>query len=165
MSLYFKLHKKPEVRRYSRHGRTKQSYKDSCDINQLLERGAREGGLSHLVKHGARYGDFAMIDWENMQHTLAEGQQIFNELPAELKREFNQDPAEFFGFVNDPANKDRLEELIPAIANRGNFFPQPNRVKTRAQETSETSEAPQAPLTNTSEAEPSPEGETSSEGT
>lgn len=133
--MYFKKHGKPEERKYTQHGRTKQSFKDSCDINKLLEKGARQGGLSHLERHGARYGDFASIDWENLPMQLAEGRQVFNELPAELKREFNQDPSQFFDYVTDPQNENRLTELLPAISQRGNFFPRVNKIQTRPTET------------------------------
>lgn len=131
MSFYYMEHGKPEVRKYNKHGRTKQSYKDSCDINKLLEQGQREGSLSHLEKHGAVYGDYAAIDWDNLPLQLAEGQQVFNELPAELKKEFDQDPGKFFNYVTDPQNKDRLQDLLPAIAERGKFFPTVNTVQTR----------------------------------
>lgn len=141
MSLYYMQNGKPEVRKYNKHGKTKQSYKDQCDINKLLERGAREGGLSHLQRHGARYADFADINWDSLQEQLAEGQQIFNELPAELKREFNQSPGEFFTYVTDPANAERLPELIPKIAERGRFFPRVNKPEVRK----EPEPAPQDP--------------------
>ncbi len=151
MSYYFMKHGKPEKRTYTRHGRTKQSYKDSCDINKLLEKGAKAGGLSHLQKHGARYGDFADIDFEAMQIQLAEGRQVFNELPAEIKREFDQNPGQFFEFVTNPENSDRIAELLPKIAERGKFFPNVQQIETRTPETApeattgETVETPRVP--------------------
>ena len=50
---------------------------------------------------------------------LSRGREIFDELPVELRSEFNQSPAQFFDYVNDPANKDRLAELLPALAEPG----------------------------------------------
>ncbi len=163
MSFYFMQNGKPEVRKYTRHGRTKQSYKDSCDINKLLEKGAKQGGLSHLERHGARYGDFANIDWDNVPLQLAEGRQVFNELPAELKREFDQNPAKFYNYVTDPENEDRLQELIPAIAERGNFFPNVNKIETRTPvtpanaETDEQTETPRVPSETAVERPPASE--------
>lgn len=142
MSQYFGQHGKHEERKYTKHGATKQSYKDSCDINKLLERGAREGGLSHLERHGAMYGDFAAIDWDELPNKLAQGRQVFDELPAEIKREFNGSPGEFFAFVTDPTKADRLKELLPKIAERGNFFPKPNVVTRREEEPTPTEEPP-----------------------
>ena len=39
-------------------GRTKQAFKDSCDINKMLKKAQTVGSLSHLLKYPeAVYGD------------------------------------------------------------------------------------------------------------
>lgn len=109
-------------------GRTKQAFKDQTDINKLLAKAARGDTISHLAKHGAVYGDFTDIDDLLVaQQRLAKGQEIFDALPGEIKREFNQNPAEFFNFVNNPANQDKLPEVLPALAARGQQFIAPRR--------------------------------------
>lgn len=109
--------------------RTKQSFKDETDINKLLVKAQKTGSLAHLVKHGAEYGDFTdMPDLLEAHARLARGQEIFDELPAEVKRDFAQSPQEFFAFVNDPLNAGELRKLLPAIAEPGNQAPQVNRV-------------------------------------
>ncbi len=100
-------------------GRTKQSFRDETDINQILKRAQKSGTISHLNKYEARYGDFSGFDFFDAQLQISKGAQIFDELPVELRREFNQSPAEFFDYVNDPANKERLVELLPALAEPG----------------------------------------------
>ncbi len=157
MSMYFAQHGKPEVRKYTQHGRTKQSQKDECDINKLLERAARKGSLSHLDKYQSRYGDFADFDFTEHAIKMAEGQTIFENLPAEVQKEFDQSPDKFFNFVTDPQNAEKLAQLLPEIANRGEFFPPVGIIQTRepeAQQTSTTDEkppqaetAPQVPTT------------------
>lgn len=103
-------------------GRTKQSYKDQTDISKILARAARGESISHLEKHGATYGDFSdigdlMVAYERLQAGTA----IFNELPGELRREFNNSPAEFFEFVNMPENtsEERRRELMTKLAQPG----------------------------------------------
>ncbi len=160
MSFYYAQHGKAEKRKYTQHGRAKQSFKNSCDINKLLEKGAKQGGLSHLERHGARYGDFASIDWENLPLQLAEGQQVFNELPAELKREFDQNPADFYNYVTDPENEDRLQELLPAIAERGNFFPKVNKIETRTPDTNSNEPTDERVETPRVQPEVPPQGDT-----
>ncbi len=100
-------------------GRTKQSFKDETDINMILKRAQKSGTISHLNKFEARYGDFSNFDFFEAQLKLAKGGEIFDALPVELRREFNQSPADFFNYVNDPANKDRLGKLLPALAEPG----------------------------------------------
>ncbi len=100
-------------------GRTKQSFKDETDINKILKRAQKSGTISHLNKYEARYGDFSNFDFFESQLMLTQGRQIFDALPSEIRNEFNQSQAEFFNYVNDPANKDRLKELLPALAAPG----------------------------------------------
>lgn len=98
-------------------GRTKQAFKDSTDINKILTRAAKGDAITHLAKHGAVYGDFSDIpDLLEAEARLSRGRQIFAELPGEIRREFHQDPARFFAYVNDPANADKLHELLPGLA-------------------------------------------------
>lgn len=104
-------------------GRTKQSFKDQADINKILMKAQRAGGLSHLAKHGAQYGDFTDVpDLLTAYSRLQRAEQIHAELPSELRREF---PTwdKFFTYVNDPANADQLEERIPALAKPGRQRP------------------------------------------
>ena len=100
-------------------GRTKQSFRDETDINQILKRAQKTGTISHLNKYEARYGDFSNFDFFEAQIQLAKGGEIFDALPMELRKEFNQSPADFFEYVNDPENKDDLARLLPGLAEPG----------------------------------------------
>lgn len=119
-------------------GVTKQSFKDQTDINKLLARAAKGESLSHLQRHGAVYGDFTAVDDLLTAHaTMERGFDIFRELPAELRKEFYNDPRAFFNFVNDPANAEKLPELLPALAKPGKQLPDVRKTKetvTRAEE-------------------------------
>ncbi len=100
-------------------GRTKQSFKDETDINKILKRAQKTGTISHLNKHEGRYADFSDFDFFTNLQMLSQGREIFDDLPSEIRREFNNSPAGFFKYVNDPENKDRLAELLPALAEPG----------------------------------------------
>lgn len=131
-------------------GMTKQAFKDSTDINKLMARVAAGQTISHLVKHGAVYGDFSDIDDLMDAHAkLARGQAIFDELPGEVKREFNNSPAEFFKYVNDPANAENVAEALPRLAQPGNQMPTIKRTKENIDNALNRSPAP---------LEPSPQG-------
>ena len=99
--------------------RTKQSFKDSCDVNKIIGKMWKAGTLSHLEQFQGQYADFSNFDFHEAQNRIAKGKSMFERLPAELKREFDQDPQKFFAFVNDPANKDRLDKLLPPLAEPG----------------------------------------------
>ena len=106
-------------RKYERPGRTKQSFKDSCDVEKIIKKMWKAGTLSHLERFEGVYGDFSNFDFLTAQNALVKAQGVFDALPAELKREFDQDPGKFFKFVNDPQNKGRLQEILPALAEPG----------------------------------------------
>ncbi len=107
-----------KVKKYD-DGRTKQAFKAETDINKILARAQKTGTISHLAKHQAKYGDFADFDFFEATQQLTRGREIFDELPSEIRQEFGQSPAEFFKFVNDPANRDRLDTIMPVLAKPG----------------------------------------------
>lgn len=104
-------------------GRTKQSFKQETDINYLLEKHARLGTLSHLEQYKGEYGDFATFDFHQAQNQIAKASSMFEQLPAEVRNEFRGDPALFFEYVNHPDHKDKLAELLPALAKPGRQLP------------------------------------------
>jgi hypothetical protein len=126
MSMYFKQHGEYYRPDPDEPSRTKQSFKDSCDINKILAKHAKAGTLSHLEKHGAHYADYSDFEFDEHMRKIAQGREMFDELPSEVRAEFEQSPAKFFAFVNDPTNVDRLAELLPAIAKPGRYFPDPS---------------------------------------
>ena len=106
--------------------RTKQSYLDQCNINRMMDRVKHGASLSHLANYGGEYGDFSDWDantYEDMQIQLARANSMFEDLPAELRNEFENDPGKWLEFVNNPENKDRLEEIYPVLAAPGKQLP------------------------------------------
>ncbi len=97
-------------------GRTKQAFKDEADINKILRRAQKAGTMSHLEKYESTYGDFADFDFFGAQIQLTKGRDVFDALPSELRSEFDQSPAAFFDYVNDPANVDDLRKKLPGLA-------------------------------------------------
>ncbi len=100
-------------------GRTKQSFKDETDINKIIMRAEKTGTISHLTKYKGVYADFADFDYFGNLQKLTRGREIFDDLPAELRNEFAGSPSQFFDYVNNPANVDRLEKLLPDLAAPG----------------------------------------------
>ncbi len=107
-----------QVKKYN-DGRTKQSFKDECDIQKIMARADKAGTISHLEKFQGVYADFSDFDFQLQTQQLTRGREIFDELPAELRQEFGQSPAKFFAYVNDPANKDELRNKLPGLAAPG----------------------------------------------
>ena len=90
---------------------TKQSFKDECDINNIVNRFTRTGVLPTLPPTGV-YGDFSEIG--SYQDALIKVQQIddmFDALPAKLRARFENNPALFLDFVDNPDNHDEMVQL------------------------------------------------------
>ncbi len=109
-------------------GRTKQAFKDSCDINKILKKAQKTGSIAHLNKYPeAVYGEFEGYDLLEAYGRVQRAQSIFDDLPSEVRREFDGNALKFAGYASAPENRGRLAELLPAIAKPGSFFPNPIR--------------------------------------
>jgi len=92
--------------------RTKQSFKDDSDINNITQRYERTGALPDLIQANPRYGDFS--DVPTFQEALevvnlAEAQ--FSALDAHIRFRFGNDPAQFLAFATNNANLDEMVKL------------------------------------------------------
>jgi len=86
---------------------TQQSDAADCDINVIIK---KYGGI-HLpsVQIAPMQGDFTEApDFRGMQEKLRAANDAFAELPAHIRKRFNNEAAEFVEFAT---NKDNLEEL------------------------------------------------------
>lgn len=107
-------------------GRTKQSFRDQCDINKIVKRAAKAGGLSHLQKYNeAVYGEFEGYNLLEAFDKVSKSQKIFDDLPSDVRAEFDGDAFKFAEFASNPENNSRLAELIPALARPREVYPNP----------------------------------------
>lgn len=90
---------------------TKQSFKDETDINFIIRKYHKTGIVEHVRRHQGRYGDFTNIDFHEAMNAVAEARSMFESLPANVRKEFDNDPGVFLSFAEDPANLDRMVEL------------------------------------------------------
>lgn len=95
-----------------------QSHKDSVDINLILDRFAR-GDASVLNKVQGVFGDFT-----SMPKTLAElsqrvldAEQLFSNLPLEIREEFGHDPSQFFASIGSEKYNKAIEKSNLNITN------------------------------------------------
>lgn len=91
---------------------TKQSFKDECDINNILKKYQNTGLITHVQEARSGYGDFtAVTDYQSALNAVLEAQDAFLELPAQIRERFNNDPTEFVAFIDDPRNANAAIEL------------------------------------------------------
>lgn len=126
---------------------TEQNHLERVKIQNIIKRYTAQGMIDHVNYYEGQYGDFVnSLDFNQSMNIVAETTQMFESLPAELRRRFNEDPAEYLDFVQNPENRAEMEELgIPT----DHLAPQAS------------SEAPQGTIDPVQSPEPSGEGKLS----
>ena len=108
----------PSIKFDPMNSRTIGSEKDSCDINLILETYKSTGKLPNTVANRSfmarnpMYGDFSnATDYTTVRYALDEANRMFMELPAKVRKRFDNDPQKLVAFLSDEANRDEAEEL------------------------------------------------------
>lgn len=90
--------------------RTKQAFKEECDINRILSSYMRTG----IVQGAATpptYGDLSPIDYQSALNLIIEAEEAFDSLPSALRKRFDNDPSEYLSFASNPDNRDEMIKL------------------------------------------------------
>lgn len=94
----------------------KQEFKAESDINEVLRRFNVTGQLPQNVRK-PEYGDFTGIgDFQQALAAIEQARDSFMEMPADIRRRFDNDPGAFVDFFADPTNiaEARRLGLVPA---------------------------------------------------
>lgn len=92
-------------------GMTEQAHKHETDMNYILRDYAKTGLMKHAREHEGRYDDVSVQDFQEAMFIVKEAENMFNDLPSQIRKRFNQSPAEFLDFVQNPENKDEMQRL------------------------------------------------------
>ncbi len=91
---------------------TEQSHKKACDVNQIMKRYIKTGVIDHIKTNAPQYMDVPAIDYTEAMALVASADSMFNELPAQARKHFNNDPAQFLEYVQtNEADIQLLHEL------------------------------------------------------
>ncbi len=92
--------------------KTQQSAKDDCDINVIMDRHKNGVPPAYGETRQAVYGDFSDFpDYETASVAVANANSLFANLPASIRKRFENSPGQFLDFVADPENKAEAIEL------------------------------------------------------
>jgi len=126
-------------------GRTKQEFKDECDIHVILKRYQETQTAEHINHRQAVFADVTQHDFQTAMNVLADARSAFASLPSHVRDRFNNDPAQLLAFVEDEDNAAEAAELgllspegIEAVAQRARDELEPDPAPAPAP-------APQAP--------------------
>ena len=97
---------------FEKESRTKQSFKEECDINTIMARYRKNGILPEMIKNQPSYGDFSQSsDYLEAMQIVAFANEQFAALDAKTRNRFNNDPAEFLKFTEDPESKAEMVKM------------------------------------------------------
>lgn len=94
-------------------GKTKQCFKDECDIHTIMERYKRTGVLPMMQSEVQKdYGDFSNVpDYREALQTVINAREAFSSLDAKTRARFGNDPALMLDFCQDEGNYDEMVKM------------------------------------------------------
>lgn len=96
--------------------RTKQSFAKDADINNIMAKYAKTGILVDpalaIRARKAQYGDFSTgTGFQEIQDQLVVIRTVFDQLPADVRKALDNDPARMVDFMSDPENEAECVKL------------------------------------------------------
>jgi phage internal scaffolding protein len=100
-------------------GLTEQAHKDDCDINYILRNYQKTGLIKHAKNNQGKYDDISAVDFSEAMIIVAQAKSMFEELPANMRKRFGNDPGAFLNFVQTPGNEAEMVKMGIARGNDG----------------------------------------------
>ncbi|WNK14322.1 MAG: internal scaffolding protein [Microvirus sp.] len=90
----------------------KQSFRDECDINNIMKKFEKDGVLTHYNEYQGQYGDFTDApEYHDALNKVMMADTMFLSVPAYIRKRFDNDPAKFLEFVSNPDNVREMQSL------------------------------------------------------
>lgn len=110
------IYKEPTRFKSEGPSRTKQSFKDECDINKIVKRFTKSNGIDPSMLQGfpvdGNFGDFSDVpDLRTMYERIAVAEESFYQLPSKVRMRFDNDALAFMEFASDASNLQEMREL------------------------------------------------------
>lgn len=89
-----------------------QQFADECDINNIIKKHSQTGIVTHINTKKGVYADITSVtDYHTMVNLLNDAKTQFMQLPAEIRKKFDNDPGKLIEFLNDRKNYDEALKL------------------------------------------------------
>lgn len=97
--------------KFAKTGRTKQQHADKTNINLIMKKFLKTGIIDFTNKHEQQYGFATSDSFQESLQIIQTANEMFADLPSQLRIKFNHNPADFLDYVQDPKNEDTLFDL------------------------------------------------------
>lgn len=110
-----------------------QSHAKEVDINNIIKKHGIDliAKTNLLQSQDFRFDDVTGNDFQEALFKIKKAESSFNAMPSNLRKQFNNNPAEFLDFVQNPDNASALVEM--GLANAPKPAPAPVQVEIVAQ--------------------------------
>lgn len=90
-----------------------QQWQASCNVNNIMKKYKKTGTVTHVRNATAGvYQDLTkMPSYEEAVQTVTRAEQAFQEVPALVRKRFDNNPQKMIDFLNDPKNQDEAIKL------------------------------------------------------
>ncbi|WNK14797.1 MAG: internal scaffolding protein [Microvirus sp.] len=92
-------------------GRTKQSFKDECDINNLMAKYLKTGHMEHVNQALPRFECVSEHDFQSAQNLIADAKSMFENIPSAVRARFENNAGKLLDWVHDPKNVEEAASL------------------------------------------------------
>lgn len=90
---------------------TKQSFKNECNINNIVARYKQTGVVNHQNPNKPIFGDATnIVSYTEAFNMVKNAEDAFMSLPAKVRKQFENDPAQFCDFAMNPENLRQMQE-------------------------------------------------------
>lgn len=90
---------------------TEQSHLHECDVNKIIAKYDRNGLITHISKIEGKYGDVTGADFQSAQNLVINAQYMFDQLPSEIRKRFDNNPGRLLAFMENEANREEALKL------------------------------------------------------
>lgn len=91
---------------------TEQSHTKACDINNIVAKYTKTGLIDHINNRRGTFGNVSGADYKAAMDLVAEQKSVFYELPARVRDQFDNDPANYLDLVMTDEGVQELENIL-----------------------------------------------------
>lgn len=111
----FRSHYSPQLRvSFETEGEslTEQQFAEESTVIAKIRKYDSQGFFDTINRNPAQYNDYsAVTDLASAIDKIDEARESFATIPSDIRKQFNNDPSEFFHFASDEKNFDKLVEM------------------------------------------------------
>jgi len=89
--------------------RVEQSHKDEVNINNIIKRHGMDLIAKTAQLQQFTYDDNPNNDFQESMNAILQAEKSFSSIPSDIRKKFDNDPAQFLDFIH---NKDNQQQLV-----------------------------------------------------